>query len=135
MNFSFLSLFLACSPPFIQALGSIFKREMDDAALSGMKAWREVKEREWSDPESKLRRRRPTRHEFDKWLDRQCRVALEKNTYKKRGTGVGAAGELSAHASAGLLERAGDVSAGVAQTIMQRPETGVNKAALTSNQV
>merc|ERR1712196_34326 len=43
---------------------------------SKLDTWRSEKEREWADPESKLRRKHPSRESFESWLDQQCRKAV-----------------------------------------------------------
>jgi hypothetical protein len=53
-----------------------------------LQKWREKKEQDWSDPEGKLRKKYPTREEFQKWMNKQCSkaVTVSKKT-KKAGQG------------------------------------------------
>jgi hypothetical protein len=48
-----------------------------------LQVWREKKEQDWSDPQSKLRKKYPNRGEFEKWMDKQCSRAVTVSKVKK----------------------------------------------------
>ena len=48
--------------------------EKDEAAVT---KWREAKEKDYADPEGKLKEKYPTREEFEAWMDKQSKTSKD----------------------------------------------------------
>ena len=57
-----------------------------------LQAWREEKECEWKDQDSKLRKKHPTRAQCDAWMDKQCAKSRHNASVARAGASDGPKG-------------------------------------------